>query len=150
MCVFFILVSKGWVDHLWCLSCDIWYTSNITNITLNRFGILERTVSGIVQQVGRYRTMYSKIIRYLLDATRYLVFFSEYLLAIKLEAQGLKASMSYPQGTENYFRKRYSINSQVACIIADHSMKFCIVQLSNIASDPRDLSFDTTLEFSFV
>ena len=75
MCVFFILVSKDWVDHLWCLSCDIWYTSNITNITLNRFGILERMVSGIVQQVGRYRTIYSKIIRYLLDATRYLVFF---------------------------------------------------------------------------
>ena len=75
MCVFFILVSKGWVDHLGCLSCDIWYTSNITNITLNRFGILERMVSGIVQQVGRYRTIYSKIIRYLLDATRYLVFF---------------------------------------------------------------------------
>ena len=71
-------------------------------------------------------------------------------IAIKLEAQGLKASMPYPQGTENYFRKRYSINSQDACIIADHSMQFCVVQLSNRASDSWDLSFDTTLEFSFV
>lgn len=83
MCVFFILVSKDWVDHLWCLSCDIWYTSNITNITLNRFGILERMVSGIVQQVGRYRTIYSKIIRYLLDATRYLVFWFFFLSTYK-------------------------------------------------------------------
>lgn len=58
--------------------------------------------------------------------------------------------MSYPQGTENYFRKRYSINSQDACIIADHSMQFCVVQLNYRASDPWDLSFDTTLEFSFV